>query len=81
MPSCYIRLLWNKFANIIPVLPIYLAHIYGAGAWSWFNQKAKVDLSDYYYDTNSGEIKCNEEKYIQDIVDENRWEDDELGKK
>ena len=67
--------------NIVPVLPIYLAHHYGARSWSWFNQEAKDDLSDYYYDEKSGEIRCNEDKYIQEIVDENRWEDNEFGKK
>ena len=61
--------------NIIPLLPIYLAHQYGPRAWSWFNQEAKNDLTEYYYDIDTGEIKCNEDQYVQDIVDEKRWED------
>ena len=31
---------------------------------------------DYYYDDPSGEIKCREDQYIQNLVDENRWEND-----
>ena len=64
----------TEAASIIPVLPVYLAHHYGARAWSWFNQEAKEELADYFYDEESGEIKCQEDQYSQELIDEDRWE-------
>ena len=60
--------------SIIPVLPVYIAHQYGPRSWSWFNANAKEELTDYYYHPESGEIRCSDDKYYQDIVDENQWE-------
>ena len=65
----------TEAVNIIPVIPVYLAHHYGARSWSWFTTEARDDIQDYYYDEPTGEIKSNEDQYVQDIVDETRWED------
>ena len=64
----------TEAANIVPVLPIYLTHHYGNRAWAWFNEEAKEELAEYYYDEPSGEIRCHEDEYIQEIIDETRWE-------
>ena len=66
----------QEATSIIPVLPIYLAEVYNSHAWSWFNAEARSDLKDYSFNKDTGEIVSNEEEYIQDILDEDRWTSD-----
>ena len=68
----------NEAISIIPVLPVYLAHLYGPRAWGWFNADAKSDLQGYYFDESTGEILSHEGAYTEEILQEGMWmtEDD-----
>jgi hypothetical protein len=39
---------------VIPALPIVLQAKYGARVWDWFNEEAKLQAEDYFWDTKKG---------------------------
>jgi hypothetical protein len=63
---------------VIPALPIVLQAKFGARVWDWFNEEAKIQAEDYFWDTKKG-LQSKEDEALALQLEEwdGEWDNEE----
>jgi hypothetical protein len=63
---------------VIPALPIVLQAKFGTRVWDWFNEEAKIQSEDYFWDTKKG-LQSKEDKALALQLEEwdGEWDNDD----